>query len=688
MTARALLAVVLALAIVQPAAALAPPSEADAQTTYTVHITSVDASAFPDVTATLAVSDAKGVRVPGLGKTAFTLLENNSPVPLNQISEDEIGLQLGVVVEASSVFSKRDAALVTRLDNVKTSLINFAVGADVVNSPAYMKDVLDNVSIFVPEGPLLQNSSVGGEMRNALLAYQSEFRFETGLFGLIAQAMDAVSATPPRPGMRREIVVFTSGIDASADAEVSALAARANAEGVILHTLLVGPPAAPGLPMAENVKVLADLTGGSYRYFDKPESLNPLWEILVSQRMQYRLVYRSALRQSGQHTLQALANVSGTSLLSSPEEFSLTLQAPTVSLLDVPTSIVRATDQRGADPSGIDPRSQDLKVKIDFPDGHPRRIAKLQLLVDLTIADEKANGPFDRLTWDLTGYSETGGHGLQVYVQDELGLDARTDVTNVLVEVHVPPSLTTQYAPLLTSALGVTVVVIALVALIVAGLVMIRRPTIVTNIVREAGARVKEVTEPFIPTPHRGAARGRQGKAYLERVDETTPGPHPAIELVGDNLRLGRDETLAQVAIPDKSVSRLHARITEEAEGLFFIHDEGSTSGTWVNFKQVSMSGQQLREGDLINLGRVQLRFSLRYKDGRPVVAGSAGGAAPVPQAGHSTEAFGPHGVAPTHETTDPGLKPTIPNREPVGDQFHTEAFTPPFDDKKPKRRK
>lgn len=682
---RALTALVLALAGALPAAARPATLQANAQSSHTVAITSIDATNFPDIAATIAVSAPNGLRIPGLGKTAFTLLENTVPISLSQISEDEIGLQVGVVIEASNVFSKRDANLVTRLDDVKTSLINFAVGAGETNNQPQMKDVLDNVSLFAPEGTILQNSSVGGEVRNALLAYQSEFRFDTGLFALITQAMDAVAATPPRPGMRRQVVVYTSGIDASADAEVSALAARATREGITIHMVLVGPPAAASLPLAENVKVLADLTGGSYRYFEGQESLNSLWNTLVSQRIQYRLMYRSTLRQSGQHTLQALANVDGASLLSAAEDFSVTIQPPTIRLIEVPAEIVRATTERGADPTLIEPRLQDLKVQIDFLDGHPRNIIKLQLIVDLTVADEMGNGPFDMLTWDLTSYTETGTHGLQVYVLDELGLDARSDVLNVVVTINIPPPLTTEFAPVINTALGVSVSVIAVAALIVAGWVVIRRPTIINNIVREAGARVKEVTEPFIPTPHRGAAKGKQGKAFLERIDETAPGPHPTIEVIGDNLRLGRDETLAQIAINDKSVSRLHARITEEANGLFFIHDEGSTSGTWINYKQVSMSGQQLQSGDIINLGRVQLKFNLRQKEGRLKPASQPQPSLllnrpPHPAQEHSTESFDSATILKSEqEPTDPGLQPTVPSLKSTSDQYHTEAFISPF---------
>ncbi len=210
-------------------ALLAPAGAAPAAGNAAVAgITDIDLSAFPQISALVAVSDTQGNRVPGLPADAFGLDENGIPVTLSQVSEEQIGLEIAFVIESSAVFSKRDPSALTRLDYVKTAIINFAAG----NGHAYMKDSLDDVSLLTPEGPLLTHTVVGGEIRNALISYQSQFKFDTGLFDLIRQAMDTVSAGGPRPGVRRIVVLFSSGIDPTADAEVAAVTARAAAEGI------------------------------------------------------------------------------------------------------------------------------------------------------------------------------------------------------------------------------------------------------------------------------------------------------------------------------------------------------------------------------------------------------------------------------------------------------------------------
>jgi pSer/pThr/pTyr-binding forkhead associated (FHA) protein len=88
--------------------------------------------------------------------------------------------------------------------------------------------------------------------------------------------------------------------------------------------------------------------------------------------------------------------------------------------------------------------------------------------------------------------------------------------------------------------------------------------------------------------------------------------PAPNIELLAPALTLGRDGAVAETIFHDRSVSRLHARLVQE-DGSYRIFDSGSTSGTWVNYTPIpSGAGHLLQDGDLINLGRVQLRYQRR----------------------------------------------------------------------------
>jgi pSer/pThr/pTyr-binding forkhead associated (FHA) protein len=83
--------------------------------------------------------------------------------------------------------------------------------------------------------------------------------------------------------------------------------------------------------------------------------------------------------------------------------------------------------------------------------------------------------------------------------------------------------------------------------------------------------------------------------------------------LDASEITIGSDPTQAVIAMDDNSLSSLHARLYRTENGSFSIQDEGSQSGTWVNYEQVSPEGTNLQHGDIIHLGRVGL--CITYSD-------------------------------------------------------------------------
>jgi predicted component of type VI protein secretion system len=76
------------------------------------------------------------------------------------------------------------------------------------------------------------------------------------------------------------------------------------------------------------------------------------------------------------------------------------------------------------------------------------------------------------------------------------------------------------------------------------------------------------------------------------------------------------------MVLNDPSVDPLHARLIRQDDGAFRLSDEGSVAGTWVNYILVSPDGASLEHGDLLHIGRVTFRFSLRQvKPARKPVA-------------------------------------------------------------------
>jgi pSer/pThr/pTyr-binding forkhead associated (FHA) protein len=69
------------------------------------------------------------------------------------------------------------------------------------------------------------------------------------------------------------------------------------------------------------------------------------------------------------------------------------------------------------------------------------------------------------------------------------------------------------------------------------------------------------------------------------------------------------------VVINDKSISREHAVIVQRA-GRLYLRDNGSTSGTFLNWKRLN-AGEELllRHNDLISFGQIVYEFRLHGED-------------------------------------------------------------------------
>jgi hypothetical protein len=92
--------------------------------------------------------------------------------------------------------------------------------------------------------------------------------------------------------------------------------------------------------------------------------------------------------------------------------------------------------------------------------------------------------------------------------------------------------------------------------------------------------------------------------------------------------KLGRSYEYCECVIDDplKRISRLHATIIEEG-GKFYIRDEGSAGGTYINKRKLTPQiPQQLRDNDLINLNVVAYRFFAGDELGPDPYAGAGGG--------------------------------------------------------------
>lgn len=115
---------------------------------------------------------------------------------------------------------------------------------------------------------------------------------------------------------------------------------------------------------------------------------------------------------------------------------------------------------------------------------------------------------------------------------------------------------------------------------------------------------------------------------------------------IDPGLTIGR-EAHNTIAMPDnRKCSRDHCKVWRESPGRYSIADLGSTNGTLVNDEKITR--QALKEGDVIAIGEVTLRFELGEDEKpKPKAAPTraslsevlSGKAAPTPTAGSAASA-------------------------------------------------
>jgi len=78
-----------------------------------------------------------------------------------------------------------------------------------------------------------------------------------------------------------------------------------------------------------------------------------------------------------------------------------------------------------------------------------------------------------------------------------------------------------------------------------------------------------------------------------------------AIVLDRDEYSIGRDSS-SDICLDDPSVSRRHVQLSR-SNGQYFVEDQGSTNGTYLNRKRIT--NHILQDGDLMHIGHYAMRY-------------------------------------------------------------------------------
>jgi hypothetical protein len=583
-------------------------SSARAQTTARLSLYALQTGSFPVITAGLDVFDASGNFVSGLTRTDVTLLEDSHTRPLTGLEELQPGVEFALTLDPGPFFAYRDVNAVTRFTKVMKVLKEWAA--------AHPDSLGDDLS-FIPNGgtqaPYLGTTVA---LSDALAAYTPNLNNIVSSPETLSSALDAVSGPSSQPG-QKPVVLYITSIPVAADIPVlQNLAQRATAGFIRVNVWIVASQAFFSTSGATALKDLAIQTGGQYFPFSGAEQLPSPEAYLAPLRHTYQLQYSSGILTSGGHTLAVQVNLSGEQVTSADLNFELDVQPPNPILMAAPVQIVRtAPDAQTTKISAFIPTQQTISIIIEFPDKRTRPLVRTVLYVDGVQAAENTSAPFDEFTWDLRGYTTSAPHVLTVEAVDSFGLSKISLGVPVLVTI-VKPQVG------LLPWLSRNSLWVALGAILFAGgglAVILTRSRVKNRRRAPAGrrSRVDPLTQPVHPERRKSVlplARNRPVKpseAYLVRLkDDGEPITAPAIPISTAEVIFGSDPIQATYILDDPSVSPMHARLKEKG-GEYFLSDEKSVAGTWVNYEQLT-GPHRLKHGDILHFGRLSYRFMLR----------------------------------------------------------------------------
>ena len=585
-----------------------------------VDLYDLQTEAFPAMTATLDMFDAAGGFVSGLTSEKISVLEDDQPRPIGSLQERQPGAQFVVAFNPGPVFATRDVNAVSRSDKIIQTLREWAA--------ARPGDASDDLSLVTTDG-LVSLHLAAGDFLDALAAYQPEARSIIPSLNTLSQALDIAAEPATQSGMKRAVLFITPLPDQTALSTLQSLTARAVQLKIRVYVWMVAPKDYFFTSGATALKDLAIQTGGQAFAYSGEEDLPDLETYLNPLRHTYTLTYTSGIKAPGSHTLVIQVDLDGQAVSATPLAFDLDVQPPNPILVSPPEQIVRQSlDVMRYNAMKLAPTEQMVEIIIEFPDGHLRPLVRTTLYVDGEIAAENTAEPFDKFTWDLDGYISSGQHNLQVEAVDSLGLSKVSLGVPVTVTVVKPQRGLLAFLvrnSLWIAGGAVLLAGAALVLILFAGGRLRRSSSAARRLSRKM--RLDPLTQLIITTPHAEkhglqlpwARRRQNAPAYLVRMKgDDQPVTAPPIPLAGSEMTFGTDPTQATHVLDDPSVSPLHARLKKERDGGFYLLDQNSTAGTWVNYEALTDTPKRLQHGDIIHMGQLSYRFMLRKPPEKP----------------------------------------------------------------------
>jgi hypothetical protein len=602
-----------------------------AQNGLTVRLSAPDTSRFPTIQAFLDVHDAAGKVIHSLKPDQVTILEAENSIPIDNIEELRPGVQVVVAISPGPAFAIRNFQAVSRYDLMKDSLRSWAKGR--------LGTTTDDWSLLIEGGSTVSHASDPARFLEGLDSDAVDTHLAQPSIDTLAKAVTVASDPTPRAGMGRSILFITTSIEGDIDQALKDISDQARQQEISISVWFVASSGAMITQSAQKLTALATSSGGQVFTFSGEETIPNPDDFLDALRYIYQISYTSRVGLSGDHEFSAQVRIGEEQAQSNPKSFSVDLLPPQPAFVSPPIAIERVLPEGFENeaeivlPDGnetsdlLTPKEIFLQVVFDFPDGRKRELVSSALLVDGKIVAENLTPPFDQFTWNLEGLKTDGTVQLQVQSTDMLGLTGTSIEMPVQISVEHPE--TDPWFVLRRNLVTISILLVLLAGgLLFLVLVLGGRLRPITQIAASRAPNTKPARA-SLPTAVETHAHSHTGwvsrlqrphtsvvpdaLAYFKRAAEDgASGDGTILPITAEDVLFGSDPAHANLLIDHACIEGVHARLKRSPEGDFWLYDQGSIAGTWINYNPVSQEGAPLQPGDLVHFGRIGFHFSTR----------------------------------------------------------------------------
>lgn len=596
---------------------LALPQISFAQSQASAVLYAVNSEEFPRISGLLDAYDEQGLFLRGLNPASLSLLEDGQIIRPDKVEERAVPLQVVVAINSSPALAVRDGNGVSRYEKASAALQEWAA-----SRPADSSDLLS----LTWNGGIVASRVNPLTWRNRLQLFDPQLRTSTPDLAALAYALDVAIDSPVPPGGKRAILMLSNHLDNQNISALNDMTARANQAGIRVYVWIIDSRDFLVHPGSDALRQMAAATGGRTLDFTGLETLTDPEDWLDTLRRVYAFEYSSMVRTSGQVSLSALISANELTLNTNAVSLDLNVLPPNPILLSPPAQITRQNLEDPFDVENSQPTSQPIELLVEFPDGHQRSLVRTALYVDDELVQENLSAPFEKFTWNLRGYLNSGTHSLRVEAVDSLGLDSSSAPITVDVIVIQPPG--GLWGLILRNNVAIVTMAVVFAGLVLLLVIFFGGRNTLNRLFEGRRARARQldpltqpvpasVEPPTSPLPAANPFPWIRRKAppppaYLVKLTpEGQPAPGDPIILSVPELTLGADPTQATNVLGDPSISPLHARIQRMPERYFLLMDNRSVAGTWVNYESIPQEGRILAHGDVVNFGSLTYRFVL-----------------------------------------------------------------------------